>query len=194
MRGSKSKRDLFGALRLGDFPLGFHAARSRRRRAADRRESLPRSSGSGSPACGSSLVIFARSQRAAHHGLDAFGREIGGVGRARALAHQHADSRAARAGLLQVFHLAHADAGGEFFAFGDGALGVGRAELSSGLLTASAAICSRSFNAARSCGRSAHGHPVDLHGGDADAHRDALPFLAADADAFVELADRGPPC
>ena len=35
-----------------------------------------------SPACGSSVVISASSMRRLHHVLDAFGREIGGVGRA----------------------------------------------------------------------------------------------------------------
>ena len=34
--------------------------------------------------------------------------------------------------------------------------------------------------------RSAHRHGVDAHRGHANAHRHALPFLAADADAAVD--------
>src|ERR1700724_1399197 len=39
------------------------------------------------------------------------------------MVHQHADSRAARSGLLQAFDLAHSNAGREFFALGDSAFG-----------------------------------------------------------------------
>ena len=70
-------------------------------------------------------------ERGLHHLLDAFGREIRRVGRTAALraflASQDADSGAARAGFLQVLHFAHADADGKLLAFGDGALGIGRA-------------------------------------------------------------------
>src|SRR5690349_146583 len=43
------------------------------------------------------------------------------------------------------------------------------------------------FPDAWSCRGAAHGHLVDLDGRDPDAYGHALPFLAADADAFVEL-------
>ena len=96
-------------------------------------------------------------------------------------ADQDANAGAARARFLQALDFAHADVGGEFLAFGDGAFGAGRAAVPApGSIT-------RDGKYPRDSSRSSHGHAVDLDGRDADADRHALPFLAADADAFVEL-------
>src|ERR1700677_3044616 len=38
-----------------------------------------------------------------------------------------------------------------------------------------------------SCSRAAHGHAINLDGGNPDAYRNALPLFAADAHAFVQL-------
>ncbi len=62
-----------------------------------------------------------------HHLLNALGREVGRVGRAHALADEHPQSRAARAGFFQRFQFAHAHVGGKFVAFRDGAFGIGGA-------------------------------------------------------------------
>ena len=80
-----------------------------------------------SPACGSSVVSASQIDGRCHHLPDPFGREVGRVGRTHAFADQHPQSGAARTGFFQRFDLAHADVGGKFLAFGDGAFGVGRA-------------------------------------------------------------------
>jgi len=71
----------------------------------------------------------------AHQLLDTFARKIGSVGSARPAAHQNAQASAARTGFLQIFKLAHAHIGGEFFALGDRAFRVGGARSKRALTT-----------------------------------------------------------
>ena len=91
---------------------------------------------------------------------------------------------AARAGLFQRFEFPHAHVGGELRAFGDGAFGIGRARGERLLDYVPARFPAERVEASS---RSPDGHAVDAHGRNAHAHRHALAFLAADADAFVEL-------
>ena len=63
------------------------------------------------------------------HMPDALRRQIRCVGRAHALADQHAQARASRAGLFQRLHFAHAHVRGKFVALGNGAFGIGGARV-----------------------------------------------------------------
>ena len=85
----------------------------------------PNSSGSGNPACGSSVVISANSTAERTRCAMPSARQVGGVSRAGLAADQDAQSGRARPGLLEILQLAHAHVGGELIPFGDGALGVG---------------------------------------------------------------------
>ncbi len=92
---------------------------------------------------------------------------------------QHPQPRAARARLLECFHLAQAHLGRKLFAFGNGALGIGRAGFAN--------ACRTSIPRQTRSSRAAHRHAVDPHRRNPDAHRHALTFLAAHADAFIQL-------
>jgi hypothetical protein len=77
--------------------------------------------------------ILLRHFRQGHCAFDqltnSLGREVGGRRRSRARAPKDAQAQAAGAGLLQGFHLAHADVDAEFVALADHRFGVGGAGL-----------------------------------------------------------------
>ena len=133
------------------------------------------------PANGSSLVILARSMAPRTIVSMPSGVRSEVYDDPPYLADQHTNSGGTRARFFQTLNLAHADGGGKLLAFHDGALGV-RGSDGQRRFTASAATFSRSLTRG-----STHGHFVDLHGRNADAHRHALSFFSAHADALVEL-------